>query len=188
MTTGDAITKAVSLRQASAESRLLTGEYDDPDEENAVIIQAAARIQALIDAAREEGRKEGLAIAHATEERLAKSQRESLMSEHTSTPWKLDDGSIMTEAGLIIADLWNPGARNPQGNGEFIVLACNQHDALTAKAAMLDEAMAALTAVKRRLHFVGMPQEARFADGTTDWAKEIAMIEAVLAKVREKGD
>lgn len=36
------------------------------------IEQAPARIQALIDQAREEGQEKGLAIAHATEQRLSK--------------------------------------------------------------------------------------------------------------------
>lgn len=104
------------------------------------------------------------------------------MSEHTPTPWKLDDGSIMTEAGQIIADLWNPGARNPQGNGEFIVLACNQHDELVAalkayrlaQGRMLDRWSDADQALKKELW------------SNLHACEDAAM--AVLAKVREKGD
>lgn len=46
--------------------------FSERTEARGKIDKFPARIQDLIDAAREEGRKEGLAIAHATEQRLAK--------------------------------------------------------------------------------------------------------------------
>jgi len=63
------------------------------------------------------------------------------------------------------------------------------YDPLMAAAAALrsartthDALMAALKALKLRIHFIGMPQETRRDDGAPDWRKEIALIESALAK------
>lgn len=46
----------------------------------------------------------------------------------------------------------------------------------------LAEAMReALLAIKQRIHFAGVPGEPRFEDGSPDWSKEIAMLEAALS-------
>jgi hypothetical protein len=55
---------------------------------------------------------------------------------------------------------------------------CDLRDLLDAAPEML----AALKAVKRRICFIGMPQEAFREDGAPDWRKEIAMLEAAIAK------
>lgn len=51
--------------------------------------------------------------------------------------------------------------------------------------ALLDAApglLAALKAIRLRIHFIGMPQEARTEDGRPDWRKQIAQMEAAIAK------
>lgn len=47
--------------------------------------------------------------------------------------------------------------------------------------ATVDALVEALRAVKVRLHFVGMPQEAFTEGGLPDWRKQIALIESALA-------
>jgi hypothetical protein len=51
-----------------------------------------------------------------------------------------------------------------------------------ARSGLVADLLSVITAVKRRLHFVGMPQEARRADGAPDWVSVIAQIEAALRK------
>lgn len=44
-----------------------------------------------------------------------------------------------------------------------------------------EDAIKVIQQLKRRIHFIGWPAEAKFENGTPDWAKEIAMIENFLS-------
>lgn len=55
------------------------------------------------------------------------------MKNHTPTPWHLaGDSLIVEEHGISIAQMLNRGTEtpSPRANAEFIVRACNSHDAL----------------------------------------------------------
>lgn len=105
------------------------------------------------------------------------------MTDHTPGPWKLipleEDfpifgGSMLGNTRIVGANHVSPGIvfgglTECAGNAGIIVAAPAMY--------------AALVAIKRRLHFVGMPNEPRRDDGCVDWQKEIAALESALAQV-----
>lgn len=103
---------------------------------------------------------------------------------HSPLPWR--KAFSENQQWLVVNGLGDDGdviARIPrfkdfidQADAEFIVRACNAHD----------ELIAALRAIKRRIHFIGMPQEPFRDDDAPDWRKEIALLEAAIAKADGK--
>ena len=106
---------------------------------------------------------------------------------HTPTPWFLGASSgnyvgraVCGKSGTI-ASLSGGYQGKVDADAEFIVQACNQHAELSAKAKLLDEAVAALLAFEEAW-------EQRPPGGTTEcgyWVDVLTKARAVLAKVTD---
>lgn len=113
-------------------------------------------------------------------------------SQHTPTPWQLQDGlsnrNITTSEGDCIARVdmaieqdeqgkWHPNHEVTEANAAFIVRACNSHEALV-------EALGYYVAQHRKWRF-DLPE--RNENDGKEWNRTLAIAEAALGKAQGNG-